>query len=110
MGHQMWRGDKCTVTEIDTLVISDGATTIATLQLAGNHKGDTFHLAADGHGGKNITLTTPGPEVGPPDAGHRFVAAMAGLATAGGATPQAAPGLHLDAWREMLTAPRMRLA
>jgi hypothetical protein len=48
----MWRGDKCTVTEI--------------------------------------------PEVGPPDAGHRFVAAMAGL--------------HLDAWREMLTAPRMRLA
>jgi hypothetical protein len=35
---------------------------------------------------------------------------MAGLATAGGATPQAAAGLHLDAWREMLTAPRMRLA
>jgi hypothetical protein len=50
----------------------------------------------DGHGGTNITLTTPGPEVGPPDAGHRFVAATAGL--------------HLDAWREMLTAPKMRLA
>lgn len=36
----------------------NGATTIATLQLAGAHGGDTFHVASDSAGGTNITVTT----------------------------------------------------
>ncbi len=101
--------DAATLGAGDTLTITNGATTIATLQLAGNFQGDTFHVAADGHGGTSITLTTPAPVAGAPGAGHRFAAAMAGLGT-GGAVAHGANGAHFDAWRPMLSAPRMSYA
>ena len=51
----------------------NGATTIATLQLAGAHGGDTFHVASDSAGGTNITVTT-----GPAHA-VQFISGMAGF-------------------------------
>ncbi|MBA3810815.1 MAG: hypothetical protein H0X27_04050 [Caulobacteraceae bacterium] len=94
---------KATLGAGDTLVIKNGTATIATLQLAGNHTGDTFNVASDGHGGTNITVTS-----GPAHAA-RFTAAMAGIGGAGqgsvfvsGEAPHARP--------PMLTAPRMAMA
>lgn len=71
----------------DILVTSNGAHTVATLQLAGDHAGDTFTVAADGHGGTIINVEGPG-SAEPGGGRHpilasgleqRFVAAMAGL-------------------------------
>jgi hypothetical protein len=44
----------------DRLLITDGATTVATLQLTGTYTGFTFDTVADGHGGTDITATAPG--------------------------------------------------
>ncbi len=93
--------DAATLGAGDTLVITNGATTIATLQLAGDYSAATFNVASDGHGGSNITVTMPA--VAPT---ARFAAAMAGLgADSHGPAPtwiQSRP----DAWRPMLSTPR----
>jgi fibronectin-binding autotransporter adhesin len=44
----------------DKLVITDGTTTVATLQLTGTYTGYAFNTVADGHGGTDITATAPG--------------------------------------------------
>ncbi|MBA3811869.1 MAG: hypothetical protein H0X27_09580 [Caulobacteraceae bacterium] len=75
----------------DTLVISNGAHVIATLQLAGDHSGEAFTVAADGHGGTIIGVEAPEPGAPggrpcpPRDSGlqQRFTGAMAGLGPAG---------------------------
>jgi hypothetical protein len=94
----------------DTLVIKNGATTIATLQLAGDYAGDAFNLASDGHGGTAITVSTG--VVAPVTASaavYAFVAAMAGL-DAPAAASHAMAGAHLDAWRPVLCGTRMQVA
>nr|MBA3812630.1 hypothetical protein [Caulobacteraceae bacterium] len=65
----------------DRLVITNGATTVATLQLGGDYTAATFNVTSDGHGGTNVTVT------GAPPAAP-FIAAMAGL---GAASHAAAP-------------------
>jgi hypothetical protein len=92
----------------DTLVISNAAHTVATLQLGGTYTGDAFNVASDGQGGSNITVTTPGGANEVPIAGHRFIAAMAGLAgSAGGAIHSN----HTTPVREpMLSKPRAMIA
>lgn len=89
----------------DTLVISNGATVVATLQLAGDYRGDTFNVASDGNGGTNLTVST-GAAVSA-SAGHQFIAAMAGFG-AREAAAGAAPGdLHAASSRPMLASPGM---
>ena len=48
---------KATVNASDQLVIANGATTVATVQLSGSYLSDTFTVASDGHGGEDVTLT-----------------------------------------------------
>jgi hypothetical protein len=74
----------------DQLVIVNGATTIATLQLSGTYTTPTFNLASDGAGGTNVTLLTAARAPG------AFIAAMAGLGGGSGsaaaiATASSAP-------------------
>ena len=54
-----------TLNASDQLVITDGAATVATLQLTGNYAGDTFAAGTDGHGGTDITTTAPQGAAGP---------------------------------------------
>jgi hypothetical protein len=58
----------------DTLTIKNNGALVATLQLAGDYTGDTFHLAADGKGGTNLTVTAPSSAL------HQFVQAIAASA------------------------------
>ena len=58
----------------DQLVIVNGATTVAKLQLTGSYAGATFNIASDGAGGTRITLLTAAM-----DSPHAFIGAMAGL-------------------------------
>ena len=99
--------DLATLGPRDTLVLSEAGSAFATLQLAGDYTGATFNVASDGNGGTNVTLTGPGGAA--PAAGHRLVAAMAGLGPRGGGldAPAAEP------WRRSnpaLATPRMHLA
>ena len=87
----------------DTLVIKNGTTTIATLQLAGNHTGDTFHVASDGLGGTNITVT-PGPAHA-----AQFIAAMAGFGGDSHGPVSVFSEAHY-AHPPMLAVPRMAMA
>ncbi len=48
---------KATVNASDQLVIANGATTVATVQLSGSYLNDTFTVASDGHGGEDVTLS-----------------------------------------------------
>ncbi len=76
-------GKKATAASVnasDQLVIVNGATTVATLQLAGTYTGDTFSVTSDGAGGSNVTVST-GAMASP----HAFVAAMAAVGGARGA-------------------------
>ena len=57
----------------DKLVVTNGTTTVATLQLSGDYAGDSFAVAGDGQGGTDVTLVTPMLPAAP------FVQAMAGL-------------------------------
>jgi hypothetical protein len=45
-----------TLEDGDELLVTDGATTVATLQLSGDYAGDTFATMSDGSGGTAITL------------------------------------------------------
>ena len=56
----------------DQLVITDGAKTVATLQLTGNYADDTFAVGTDGHGGTDITTTAPQGTVSPVAASQSF--------------------------------------
>ncbi len=94
---------KATLGAGDTLVIKNGATTIATLQLAGNHTGDTFHVASDGLGGTNITVTPgPAPAV-------RLITAMAGFGGEGQGSAPVFSETH-SAHPPLLAGPRMAMA
>lgn len=63
----------------DQLVIVNGTTTIATLQLSGSYAGATFATRFDGYNGTNVTLSSsPSP--------HLLTAAMAAMVTVAGAT------------------------
>jgi fibronectin-binding autotransporter adhesin len=48
---------KATVNANDQLVIANGTTTVATVQLSGSYLIDTFTVASDGNGGEKVTLT-----------------------------------------------------
>ncbi len=74
----------------DQLVIVDGATTVATLQLSGPYSGATFPFGPDTHGGTKITLLTAAGAP-PPNA---LVAAMAGLGPRAGSG--VAVALHIE--------------
>jgi hypothetical protein len=63
----------------DKLVVTNGAQSVATLQLRGNYVGDNFAVTADGHGGSSITVVTTASAVEPPVA--RFVQAISALGT-----------------------------
>lgn len=89
----------------DQLVITDGATAVATLQLSGDYAGDSFDLASDGHGGTAITLT-PGPAAAP---AARLVSAMASL-TAGAGAAGAPVWKPEDAVRPLFASPRTAFA
>jgi hypothetical protein len=95
-----------TVDHRDQLVITDGATTVATLQLSGSYSGDIFTAAPDGRGGTAITLGAAATE--PPPV-HAFVASMAGM-TAGPAAAHASAGLPITVSHPTLVAPRAALA
>lgn len=84
----------------DQLVIVDGATTVAALQLKGSYSGATFSVGSDGKGGTDITLTKASGN--PPQA---FVAAMAAMGAAPG--PSSAPQSHAAAWAPALLTPRI---
>ncbi|MBA3812628.1 MAG: hypothetical protein H0X27_13495 [Caulobacteraceae bacterium] len=84
----------------DTLVITNGAATVATFQLAGDYSAATFNVASNGHGGTLLTVSFPGA---PPAAS--FIAAMAGLGAGGHAPAPAWASSHADACRPMLLAP-----
>jgi hypothetical protein len=70
----------------DQLVIVDGTTTVATLQLTGHYHGSKFTVVSDGDGGTDITLGGDAnalPPGSPTPSAHLLVAAMA--AVGGGA-------------------------
>lgn len=61
----------------DQLVVVNGTTTVATLQLSGSYAGATFGVGSDGKGGTDITLSTaPSP--------HLLTAAMAAMVPSAG--------------------------
>ncbi len=105
---------RATVNGSDQLVIKNGATTVATLQLTGTYTGDTFNVASDGHGGTNITLSTgaayappPSPALAP-TAAHQFIAAMAGIGAS--STSVMSPISRACELPPILTAPRTEMA
>ncbi len=100
--------DAATLGAGDTLVIKNGANTVATLQLGGDYTAATFHLASDGHGGTNVTVT-PGPARQLAVAGHQFIAAMAGFG-AGAAGPTHMASEVPYACPTRLSIPRMAMA
>ena len=98
----------------NTLVISDGNTTVATLKLAGNYNRDTFAVTSDGHHGTNVTVTS-GEGAAPRSdrvmaAAHLFIATMAGLVAGAGDTAVVTAGWRPDASRSMLAYPRLQQA
>lgn len=89
-----------TVNGSDQLVIVDGTSTVATLQLTGSYTGDTFNVTSDGDNGSDITVT-------PASKPTVFAHAMAGLG--GGGVAQA--GLRASPSTESsmrLAAPAVR--
>lgn len=98
----------------DQLVITNGTTTVATLQLTGTYTGATFNVASDGSKGTNITVTTGAAHAPPPSAAlapaaHRFIAAAAGM----GASWASVSSPISHGFREglpLLTSPRTQMA
>ena len=86
----------------DQLVVVDGTTTVATLQLTGNYAGRTFTLGSDGKGGSTITVSGPGAH--PPPA--LFAQAMAGVGNGGGEGSEASRGMaHPTSTMRLLAPP-----
>lgn len=76
----------------DQLVIVNGSTTLATLQLTGNYSGATFQVGSDGQGGTSVTLLSaarhPPPVAAAAIAGPQaFIAAMAAHGAGRGSAP-----------------------
>ncbi len=75
----------------DQLVVLNGSSTVATLQLTGYYRHTIFQVASDGHGGTNISVSTTAaapafaqaiaspPAAATVAASHRFIAAIAAL-------------------------------
>jgi hypothetical protein len=93
------------VNDGDQLVITDGARTVATLQLAGTYGGDTFDVGPDGAGGTDITLSAPSIP-----AAHGMVTAIAQLGARAGHSAGLTVDAHPDAWRPAVLAPRVQVA
>jgi uncharacterized protein (UPF0333 family) len=93
----------------DTLVIADGPTPVATLQLSGDYAGDTFATGSDGKGGTSITLSTS-PGAPPQAALHSFIAAAASLGAAHGGEAFTATHFRSDGLQGGLLAPRVQVA
>jgi hypothetical protein len=97
----------------DQLVITNGTSAVATLQLSGDYTGDTFTTSSDGNGGTSITVGTGGAvaplAAGPVPAPHAFIAAAAAFGAAGGAV-HATALVHQSAARLTLSAPRSMVA
>ncbi len=96
----------------DTLMITNGSTAVATLQLSGNYTGDTFATASDGHGGTSITVASGGGAASPgaaPRTPHVFIAALASLGAQAGAPHLASPAYAHGA-PSLLVAPRAQMA
>ena len=91
----------------DTLVIDDGTTTVATLQLSGDYAGDSFAVASDGKGGTSITLSTS-PGAAPEATLHTFIAAAARLGAARGGEALTETHLRTDALQGALITPRVQ--
>ena len=108
----------------DQLVIVNGTTTVATLQLTGTYSAPTFKISTDGAGGTNVTLLTaastipPGAPPGNPPGGasavsssapsvQAMVAAMAGLGPRTGS--MVTPSAHDEARPPTLLGPRPQL-
>ena len=92
----------------DQLVIVNGTTMVASLQLTGTYSGATFTIGSDGHGGTDVTLLTASG-VTPPIAAttpspHAFVAALAEMG-ASSASASIASG-HGDSVRPVLLGAR----
>jgi hypothetical protein len=95
----------------DQLVIVNGSTTVATLQLTGSYAGATFTVGSDGHGGTDVTLlTTAGASSStvPVLSSQRLITAMASL----GATPASATvsASRTEGWTPTLLEPGPRTA
>jgi hypothetical protein len=100
--------DAATLGPGDALVVTNAGAAVATLQLAGDYAAATFNVTPDRFGGVDITVTMPGGAHEGFIAGHRFVAAMAGLAGSSGGTIHAdhATPVH----EPMLFKPRAMIA
>lgn len=88
----------------DQLVVVDGTTSVATLQLTGDYTGASFNVGSDGHGGAAITLATPArdmPIAHAAAARQAFVSAMAQAQTGG---PAVARCDHADVRPSILLA------
>ncbi len=99
--------DAATLGAGDTLVITDNGSTVATLKLGGDYAAATFHVASDGHGGTNITVSVPGAAVVHPAPSHPFIAAMAGLGGRAGGSAGPMGTVHAEDRRLALPSPRM---
>ena len=101
------------------LTVTDGVHT-AKITLVGDYSTATFIAASDGHGGVTIHDPTKPPAPAPnqlaprppwigPDAGHRFIAAMAGFGGDGHGPVLVLSDAHY-AHPAMLSAPKMAMA
>ena len=89
------------VNAADQLIIVNGATTVATLRLAGNYAGATFVAGSDGAGGTDIALASAASV---PPSPHVLIGAMASLGASAASLP--APSRPLDASGPTLLVPR----
>ena len=94
----------------DQLVIVNGATTVATLQLTGSYTGATFSVGSDGKGGTDIVMltaasVTPSMASTSSNAPHAFIAAMAQMGTE---SATALAGSHSYSSQSFLAAPKMQ--
>jgi hypothetical protein len=88
------------------LTVTDGTHT-AHITLIGDYTGSPFVASDDGNGGVNIVDPATSETV--VASSHRFIAAMASLGARAGAA-HATSGAHPDAWRPVLSTPRMQIA
>jgi hypothetical protein len=93
----------------DTLVIANGSTTVATLQLSGNYAGDSFAASSDGKSGTSITLSTS-PGATSLAGLHLFITAAASLGAARSGEALAATDLHAERLQGGIVVPRMQMA
>jgi hypothetical protein len=69
------------------LVVKDGTTLVANLQLIGNYVGQTFEVASDLHGGTDITLKPPTPAAAALHLFAQAAAAFGAFAVRGESSP-----------------------